>query len=290
MDEIKTLLDQVVDLGTVYFDISGGDPLLLERKFLLEIIRHASQKGLSTCISTNGQKLDEDYTKQLRDAGLQKLKLSLHGSTAETHDSFTGVPGSFERVLNGIALSGHARIEVWVNAVVTPLNLAEFRRLPTLLASHEVDLLQLSSIVPTGRGTRARKFIFAEDGLERAIRMLAENLSDLNHAFTITLYPDPKHPPFGDRHCDYFHDRLVIDHDGNVLPCCLLPRELKHTLGNVTEGLATACSARRIERDAVFSWLSQGHAALRKKLKYQKISHNLCSTCIDMLYQISGPE
>jgi len=282
------MVDQAADLGTVYFDISGGDPLTLERRFLLEVIQYASRKDLSACISTNGRELNEDYAEQLGEAGLQKLKLSLYGSMAETHDAFTTVPGSFERVLNGIRVSKHAGMEVWVNTIVTPRNLRELQGLPALLEPLDVDLVQLSSIVPSGRGMRASDFIFSEDALGEAIGVLQEKLSGLDHAFTITLFPDPSNLPFDGRHCDYFYDRLVVDHKGDVIPCCLLPENLKHVLGNIREGLPEVYSACRIEKDGIFSWLGRGHGAMREKLGYDRVSHNLCSTCIDMLYRITN--
>lgn len=288
MHEIKRMVDQAADLGTVYFDISGGDPLILERQFLLEVIQYASRKGLSTCISTNGRELDKSYAEQLSEAGLQKLKLSLYGSVPETHDDFTTVPGSFERVLNGIRTSKQAGIEVWVNAVVTPLNLAEFQGLPALLGPLDVDLVQLSSIVPSGRGMRVSDLVFSEDELGRAIMVLRDKLSNLNHVFTITLFPDPTDPPFDDRHCDYFYDRLVVDHNGDVVPCCLLPENLKHRLGNIREGLSEVYCTRRIAKDTIFSWLGRGHRAMRTKLQYDRISHNLCLTCIDMLSRLDA--
>lgn len=282
------MLDQAKSLGAVYLDISGGDPLILEKQFVLETIRRASLKGLSPSISTNAQSLTEEYVSDLIGAGLEKIKFSLYGVNPETHDDFTQVPGSFQRVIHGIKLSKRAGLEVWVNSVVTPGNLSEFQRLPSLLGPWSVDLVQLSSIVPCGRGKAADSHRFSEDGLERAIEILHGSLSDLEHVFTITLFPDPDTPPFDGRFCDYFHDRLVVDPQGNIIPCCLLPRDLQHRLGNIREGLSEVCSDERIQEDRVFSWLAKGHQDMRKKLGYKRVSHNLCAICIDMLYRLSG--
>ena len=287
LDDIERMVDQAKDLGTAYLDISGGDPLELERQFLLQTIRYSSRKGLSVSISTNAQNLNEEYAEALVAVGLQKIKFSLYGVKPETHDGFTGVPGSFERAINGIRVSREAGVEVWVNSVVTPGNLAEFQNLPSLLDPCGVDLVQLTSIVPCGRGTLASDYRFSEDGLERAIGMLEKSLSGLNYVFTVTLFPEPNNPPFNERYCDYFYDRLVVDHNGDVIPCCLLPENLKHCLGNIREGLSEVYSPRRIEEGSIFYWLGRGHEEMRRKLGYEKTSHNLCSICIDMLYRLS---
>lgn len=284
LEDIERMLGQAKGFGAVCFDISGGDPLKLEKQFVLETIRCSFRKGLSPSISTNAENLSTEYVEDLVSAGLQKIKFSLYGATPTTHDDFTRVPGSFEKTILGIELSKRAGLEVWVNAVVTPSNLKELQNLPSLIEPWKVDLVQLSSIVPCGRGEAASSFQFSEDGLERAIEILQDNLSDLNYAFTITLFPDPENPPFVGRYCDYFYDRLVVGPWGNIIPCCLLPKDIQHHLGNIREGLSEVCSDQRIQEDWVFLWLARGHQEMRRELSYEKVSHNLCSICIDMLY------
>jgi MoaA/NifB/PqqE/SkfB family radical SAM enzyme len=274
-------------LGAVDFDISGGDPLTLGKNFVVETIRCAAGRGMTASLSTNAQNLSMKYLEELGAVGLQKIKLSLYGVTADTHDDFTRVPGSFEKLINGITLCGQAGMEVWVNCVVTPANVEELRTLASVLGPLEVDLVQLTSVVPCGRGEHADSLRFSEDGLERAIRMLEGCLDDLEYAFTITLFPDPHMLPFEGRHCDYFHERLVVAPDGNVIPCCLLPARLQHSLGNAREGLAEVCTERRIQRDPVFHWLARGHEAMRRTLAYEGVSHNLCAVCIDMLSRLN---
>lgn len=286
LEDIERMLYQAKDFGAVFFDISGGDPLKLEKEFVLETIRLAVRSGLSPSISTNGENLSSEYVEDMTSVGLEKIKFSLYGVIPETHDDFTRVRGSFERVIKGIKLSKHAGIEVWVNSVITPRNLQEFQGLPSLLEPWNVDLVQLTSIVPCGRGEVAYDYQFSEDELERAIEILEDFLSEMNYAFTTTLFPDPHRPPFDERHCDYFHDRLVVDPRGNIIPCCLLPSDLQHHLGNVREGLSEACSDQRIQENWVFSWLAKGHEEMRRELNYGRVSHNLCETCIDMLYRL----
>jgi len=286
LEDIERMLHQAKDFGAVFFDVSGGDPLKVEKPFVLETIRHAVRNGLSPSISTNAEKLSAEYVEDMSSAGLKKIKFSLYGVTPETHDDFTRVRGSFERVIKGIRLSKRAGLEVWVNAVVTPGNLKELQNLTSLIELRGVDLVQLTSIVPCGRGKDASSLRFSEDGLERAIETLQDCLSDMNYAFTITLFPDPHRPPFDERYCDYFDDRLVVDPRGNIIPCCLLPRDLQHHLGNVREGLSEVCSDQRIQEDWVFSWLAKGHEEMRRELSYGRVSHNLCATCIDMFYRL----
>ena len=82
-------------------------------------------------------------------------------------------------------------------------------------------------------------------------------------------------------------ERIVVDPEGDVLPCCLLPEDLKRPLGNIREdGLAEICSPQRLRLDPTAHWLLKGHKALREELAYEERSHCLCCTCTEMLRQV----
>lgn len=291
-EDIKRIVDQAKDFGMGRFGISGGEPLTLEKRLLLKTIRYASQKGLLTSLNTNAYRLSRRYVSELADAGLKRIKFSLYGTNPQTHDDFTGVIGSFNRVIHGIRVSKEEEMEVWVNAVITPKSLEEMKNLPLFLEPHELDVVQLSSIVPTGRGRIAVGYTFSEEGLKGAIETLEKSLGGLlyrNYVFTITLFPDPENPPFIGRYCNYFVTQLVIDPKGDIIPCCVLPDDLKSRLGNIKgERLPEIHSAHRIRRDPIFYWLERGHEKMRKELGYKKTSHDLCSVCIDMLYRLKN--
>lgn len=290
--DIKRIIDQAKVFGMNRLGISGGEPFTLEKRLLLRIIRYASRRGLLTSLNTNAYRLSKRYASELANVGLKKIKFSLYGTNPQTHDDFTGIPGSFSKIIQGIKLSKKEGMEVWVNSIITPKSLEEnVKNLPSLLEAYELDVVQLSSIVPTGRGRSAIGYTFSEEGLKRAIKTLEKDLSSLlyqNYFFTITLFPDPENLPFIGRYCNYFVTQLVIDPEGDVIPCCVLPKDLKSKLGNTKrESLLEILSGDRIRRDPIFYWLEKGHEKMQKELGYKKISHDLCSTCIDMLYQLN---
>jgi len=115
-----------------------------------------------------------------------------------------------------------------------------------------------------------------------------DDLPGLNYVFTIALFPYREDYPFPGRFCDYFVDRLVINPNGDIIPCCLLPQQLQQRLGNIkNNSLLKIYSSKNIKEGSVFDWLNKGHEEMRRQLGYNETSHNLCSICIDMLNCLS---
>lgn len=284
---IRRMLDGAVLFGMEELELSGGEPLVVERNRILEGIRYASGLGLLTTLNTNAWLLDEGYVLDLREAGLDRVKSSLYGTSPAMHDDFTQRQGSFGRLQDALGLLRDNEIETWVNYVVTPKNIDEACGLLSLLAPYAPDTIQLSSIVPSGRGEGARDYVFGDGGLRNAIETLEgwfPNSSASNVSYTITLWKDPEKEPFGDRYCDYLKDRLVVDPSGQVIPCCVLPSRLRRRAGSVVEEeLDSLLAEERLEDQPVFHWLCRGHKAMRERLQFESNCSNLCSSCIRML-------
>jgi len=81
----------------------GGEPTLWEE--LPDLVALARDLGFrEVSVQSNGYLLGEnDLGSRLVDAGLTKLNLSLRGPDVATHDELTRTPGSFARLLRGLA-------------------------------------------------------------------------------------------------------------------------------------------------------------------------------------------
>ena len=58
LEELKGAIDQCIQLGAIYFFISGGEPLLYEKK-LLKVVRYIKKTHTYAAIVTNGQKVEK---------------------------------------------------------------------------------------------------------------------------------------------------------------------------------------------------------------------------------------
>jgi cyclic pyranopterin phosphate synthase len=99
------LIKLFVSLGIEKVRLTGGEPLL--RRGLIELIQELSHlrtlsgEPLDLALTTNGHLLDT-LAAPLKDAGLNRVTVSMDAVDAPTFERITRVPGSFEKVLAGI--------------------------------------------------------------------------------------------------------------------------------------------------------------------------------------------
>jgi GTP 3',8-cyclase len=112
----------LVSLGITKVRITGGEPLL--RKGVVDFVRELSKlrtfggTGLDIAVTTNGHLL-ADMAKPLKDAGLNRVTVSMDAVDPETFAKITRVPGSFEKVLAGVRAARDAGLgPVKVNCVL----------------------------------------------------------------------------------------------------------------------------------------------------------------------------
>lgn len=77
--------------GIDYLCFTGGEPLLYPS--LLPALTRARDLGIKTLLCTNGSLLTPSCIRELRDAGLETLIISMDAPMAARHDEHRGVPG-----------------------------------------------------------------------------------------------------------------------------------------------------------------------------------------------------
>jgi len=149
----KALLHDVKDMGSILI-LTGGDPM--KRQDLFELIDHGRSIHLPMAITpSTTPTLARELVGRFKDAGLTALGLSVDGPTAEVHDSFRGVAGTFEHSMEALAWAREVDIPVQVNTTVTTETLPHLPALYRLLcerAAPPVRRWSLFLLVPVGRG------------------------------------------------------------------------------------------------------------------------------------------
>jgi cyclic pyranopterin phosphate synthase len=121
--EYARILRVFVSLGIEKVRITGGEPLL--RKGLLDLIQETAQlqpafssRPLDIALTTNGHLL-APLARPLKDAGLSRITVSMDAVDADTFARITRVPGSFQRVRDGIRAAQDAGLgPIKVNCVL----------------------------------------------------------------------------------------------------------------------------------------------------------------------------
>ena len=145
--QARQVIDQMAANKVFQFNIGGGEPFM--RPDFLELMDYAHEKGIVTCISTNGTLIDKATARRL-DHPLVYIQVSLDGASAEANDAIRG-KGSFNKVMAALEHLRHRDIEVSVNCVLTRRSFPELDKLVDLAASFGAKL-RVSRFRPSGRG------------------------------------------------------------------------------------------------------------------------------------------
>ena len=149
-EEVFDLIDQLAEYSQPIFVVSGGEPLM--RPDIYEIAAYGARRGLRVAVSPNGTLLSADAVSNLIGAGVQRISVSIDGSTAARHDAIRGVPGAFELAMEGLARCRDAGLGFQLNTTVmrqTRDDLAAVRDLAVRIGAEAWHVFML---VPTGRG------------------------------------------------------------------------------------------------------------------------------------------
>lgn len=169
--EALTLVDQLAELKPPMLILTGGDPLM--RRDVLAIARRATDAGIRVGLSPSGtaRLMHFDFN-AIREAGIERISLSLDGATKETHDAFRGVGGTFERTIAAVEMAHNAGLTVQINTTLTSSNLHEFDAFRDLMFELKPAMWSVFILVPTGRA-QADEVPKPED-LEKIFQQMAD--------------------------------------------------------------------------------------------------------------------
>ena len=151
--EGKRLINEVAALKAPVFVLTGGDPL--KRPDIFELVQYATRQGVRTSLTPSATPLlTQEAILRLKQCGLARLAISLDGPTADIHDAFRRVPGSYEWTLQAVRWAREIGLPVQINTTITRHNLPYLDSIIVLLEQLDIVLWSVFFLVPTGRGSR----------------------------------------------------------------------------------------------------------------------------------------
>ncbi len=181
------VIDEIAAVGKPIVILTGGDPMLREN--IYEIARYGTEKGLKMVMSPCGTLLDEANARRLKEAGIDRISLSIDGATAATHDDFRRVPGAFDEVMRGIEAAKKAGIEFQINTTVTKVNLAELPDILRLAIEIGAVAFHPFLLVPTGRGKELADQELSPEQYEETLNWVYDQRGRLPLNFKPTCAP-----------------------------------------------------------------------------------------------------
>ena len=145
------LIDQMAELNpNLLLILTGGEPLL--RKDIYDLSSYASQKGMMVVLGTNGNMIDDDIAKKLKESGVTGIGISLDSIVPGRHDTFRGIPGAWDDTLNGIEACRRQGIGFQIQTTVTKENFDEIPHIVEFSYNLGAKVFNLFFLVCTGKG------------------------------------------------------------------------------------------------------------------------------------------
>jgi len=203
----------------------GGEPVC--SPLLLECVKRVVALGMTAEVFTCGTvesatsvaAWPDDLIDQLRELPLLKLIFSVHAPDKDIHDSITRVPGSFSAMVDSLTRCVAAGIHCEINLVPLKPNWAMFSELVDLAATHGAKKVSVLRFVPQGRGEANRAALELSSRDEGAFIEHLLSVRDGSGIDIRTGSPFNEILPNNRVPCRAGTQKLVVQADGNVLPC-----------------------------------------------------------------------
>jgi MoaA/NifB/PqqE/SkfB family radical SAM enzyme len=169
LEDLKLWIKKIRDLGTMRIALVGGEPLMHPN--VVEIVRYCRELGFATSLTTNGFLLTRKLLKELEEAGLQVMQISV--------DRMTPSPitkKSFKTILPKLDYFKDSKISLHITGVICADTLPESKAvLETGLARGIPTEVRLVHADPLSRfrverGNKAELEAFIDSMIERKRR------------------------------------------------------------------------------------------------------------------------
>ncbi|MCK5082740.1 MAG: glycosyltransferase, partial [Candidatus Omnitrophica bacterium] len=266
--DVSKVLKDLKSSGVDYVRFHGQEPTL--RKDLFSVMKEAKNKGFKVGLKTNALVFSDKKKIEMLNGIIDNLYLSVDSPVEDVHNALRGRKRSFSRnrsLAKGIKqINPHG--QVFFNAVVTGFNYRNLAGLLDLAADWNVDRVSFVHLNTKNKKNigkiklskrQFREFYFKiwpqilkksqefnipvdidpyfcsllDLPLDLQIRRLVENSEDFEEeiiSFSGGLYGKE----FYSRNVCYgVFDHVTIDWEGNVFPCCAMPRSPELAIGNL---------------------------------------------------------
>lgn len=251
----RTIDDLYRDLYFLIFYFQGEPYINPE---FLDMVKYASQKGIYTITSTNGHFLSEENARRTIESGLDRLIISVDGSTQEVYEQYRK-SGNLDQVLQGARnvvkwkkqLGSKTPHLIFQFLVVRPNEhqIPEIYRLAKEIGIDEVKL-KTAQIYDYAQGN---SLIPVQDQYSR-YRQQADGSYRIKNKLL--------------NHCWKLWHACVITWDGVVVPCCF-DKDAQYRMGNLQDQ-----SLRKV-------WQQKPYQEFRKNILKGRDQIDICTNCTE---------
>ena len=217
----RKVLDACERAGIPHVVFTGGEPTL--REDLPELVAYAEELGLVTGLNTNGRRLaEEDYTRRLREAGLDHVQVTLESADPSIHNVMTR-SDSFDETLAGLRAAKAAGIYTLTNTTLTKLNVDDAEALVDMVAAEGLPAFAMNGMIYSGQGKTSGMELEPKEVipvLERvALRAREKGIRLVWYTPTRYCELNPVEMALGVKQCTAARISMAVEPDGTVIPC-----------------------------------------------------------------------
>ncbi len=185
--DVLRVMDDIASFSKPVIILTGGEPLL--RADIFDLASYGTGKGFRMVMATNGTLFNEEIIQKIKASGIQRISVSIDGPTAETHDAFRKVKGSFEGSLRGIEMAKEGGIEFQINTTITQANLHLIPEILRLAVRLGAVALHIFLLVPTGRGKELKDQEISALDYEKTLHWFYEQIDKVPLQLKATCAP-----------------------------------------------------------------------------------------------------
>lgn len=253
LSDYKEIIDKTASHLSYLQLFFQGEPFMHPKIF--EFIEYATSRKIYTCISTNGQFLNQKNCKKIISSGLHQLIVSLDGTTQGIYEKYR-VGGSLNKAIQGISdlvklkndLPGH-----------TPYIILQF----VIFKHNEHQIPEVKKLAEK-LGVQLHLKTAQINDLAKASDLLPGNIH--YSRYTLNNQGDYVLNRVNNHKCKRIWTGSVISAENQLLPCCF-DKKAEHPYSNKGEGIGT--------------WKSKPATKLRKQVWANNTQIEMCRNCLE---------
>jgi radical SAM protein with 4Fe4S-binding SPASM domain len=221
VDDWKSVLHLLKRKGVPHIIFTGGEATLHPN--LAELIRFTNEQGQIAGLNSNGRRFSQSsFARELRDAGLNHIQITLASHQARVHDEINGV-SAFSQTVKGIENCLASGIHTITNTTLMKKNRDHAEEILDFIFQMGIRTFAMNGMIYSGGGYCDPQAIPEEElpPLLIRIRDKARQLGMKFLWYTPTEYcrMNPVELEIGAKRCNAAEYSICIEPNGDVLPC-----------------------------------------------------------------------
>lgn len=218
--EIKSVIDALADMQSLYMTFSGGEMLMRDDFF--PVAQYAREKGFALRLLTNGTRVTGEIADEIKTLNPLSVEMSLYAVHEGLHDRITGTKGSFENTVQAFQLLHERGVRTKVKSLLMKENAGQLGELKELSLQLGADFVYDMTVIPRDDGNT-----FPLD-----LRLDSSGMAEIFRRDDKAVSFEPLQPVNDDTFmCSAGLNNLLISPYGDVYPCV----GLKESAGTVRE-------------------------------------------------------